>query len=435
MTELQNLTRWVENARPFSGWMKGMPDAIDAANSDDIAALGLNILAQDIALPCAILKESALHRNEQWMREFCGRAGVQLCPHGKTTMSPELFARQLRNGAWGITAATPHQVRTLRAFGIDRIFYANQLMTGPGAQFVIDELQRDPQFEFYCLVDSVANVEALGAATNACKRPLHVLLEIGQQGGRTGVRSRAQALEVAEAVQRYPGLALSGMETYEFVVPARDDDERDRLIAVLFEEFAALAHELDRAGLFRGAQVILSAGGSTYFDVAAKSLTSIQLSKPTLPMIRAGCYLTQDSGWMPGYVDRMRERSPLVASIPGRPEDALEVWGYVQSRPEPELALITVGKRDASYDIRLPQPKFWFRPQVHSHPQEIQDGTTLVSMNDQHGYLTLPPDSPLCVGDLVGVGISHPCTTMDKWRGMLLVDDDYRVTGAISTWF
>ena len=225
------------------------------------------------------------------------------------------------------------------------------------------------------------------------------------------------------------------METFEFVVPARDDGERERNIASLFEEIATLARELDHAGLFHGPQVILSAGGSTYFDVAAKSLTAIQLSLPTLSVIRAGCYLTQDTGWMPGYVDRMRERSPLAASIPGRPEDALEVWGYVQSRPEPQLALITVGKRDVSYDIRLPQPKFWFRPRVHSRPKKIPDGTEIVSLNDQHGYLRVPDASPLSVGDLIGLGISHPCTTMDKWRAMLIVDDDYSVKGAISTWF
>lgn len=431
MQEQRKLSQWIQTARPFSSW----PDGIDQAHSDDIAALGLNVLADDIALPCAILKETALRGNEQWMREFCSRAGVQLCPHGKTTMSPELFARQLRNGAWGITAATPHQVRILRSFGIDRIFYANQLMGGPAARFVIGELQSDPQFEFYCLVDSVANVEALGSATTGCKRPLHVLLEVGQQGGRTGVRSRHQALQVADAVRQYPGLALAGLETFEFVVPAHDDDERERNIATLFEEIAALAHELDRDGFFRGPQVILSAGGSTYFDVAAKSLASIQLSVPTLPLIRAGCYLTQDSGWMPGYVDRMRERSPLVAGIPGRPVDALEVWGYVQSRPEPQLALVTVGKRDISYDIRLPQPKLWFRPRVHSRPQHIPDGTEIVSLNDQHAYVKLPDQSPLSVGDLIGLGISHPCTTMDKWRSMLIVDDDYSVTGAISTWF
>ena len=61
--------------------------------------------------------------------------------------------------------------------------------------------------------------------------------------------------------------------------------------------------------------------------------------------------------------------------------------------------------------------------------------TRIVKMNDQHAYLELPPEHPLRVGDLVATGISHPCTTFDKWPLMLLTDDHYRVTGAINTFF
>jgi D-serine dehydratase len=39
------------------------------------------------------------------------------------------------------------------------------------------------------------------------------------------------------------------------------------------------------------------------------------------------------------------------------------------------------------------------------------------------------------VGQLVGCGISHPCTTFDKWRWMPVVDDVYRVVDAVSVNF
>ena len=39
------------------------------------------------------------------------------------------------------------------------------------------------------------------------------------------------------------------------------------------------------------------------------------------------------------------------------------------------------------------------------------------------------------VGDLVGFGISHPCTAFDKWRVIPVVDDELRVTGAVRTFF
>ena len=58
-------------------------------------------------------------------------------------------------------------------------------------------------------------------------------------------------------------------------------------------------------------------------------------------------------------------------------------------------------------------------------------------MNDQHAYLRWGADEadPAQVGDLIGCGISHPCTTFDKWRVLFTVDDAYRVTGAIRTFF
>ena len=59
-------------------------------------------------------------------------------------------------------------------------------------------------------------------------------------------------------------------------------------------------------------------------------------------------------------------------------------------------------------------------------------------MNDQHAYLRLPEGpvrDELTVGDLVGCGISHPCTTFDKWQVLLAVDDDYTVKEALNTFF
>jgi D-serine dehydratase len=39
------------------------------------------------------------------------------------------------------------------------------------------------------------------------------------------------------------------------------------------------------------------------------------------------------------------------------------------------------------------------------------------------------------VGDRVCLGLSHPCTTFDKWRWMPIVDEELNVVDAIVTWF
>jgi D-serine dehydratase len=98
-----------------------------------------------------------------------------------------------------------------------------------------------------------------------------------------------------------------------------------------------------------------------------------------------------------------------------------------------------MGKRDASYDIDLPLPLYTHKigqPQVL---EPLAGECKIEKMNDQHAYLRIPKDSPLCqsmqVGDLVACGISHPCTTFDKWPLLLVVNDNYQVVSAINTFF
>ena len=111
---------------------------------------------------------------------------------------------------------------------------------------------------------------------------------------------------------------------------------------------------------------------------------------------------------------------------------ALMVWSYVVSRPEDDLAILGFGKRDASYDVDLPKPLTVRRAGIH---QEVDNGLTVFSLNDQHAYVRVSPGFDLEVGDIVGCGVSHPCSTFDRWRALPLIDDDFTVVGAIRTYF
>jgi D-serine dehydratase len=195
----------------------------------------------------------------------------------------------------------------------------------------------------------------------------------------------------------------------------------------------AIATIARREKLFGKGPVILSAGGSAYFDLVAQRLKADKADKDTIVLIRSGCTLTHDDISYAKAFARLIERSPDVKPL-GRLKPAIEIWGMVQSRPEAGLAYATVGKRDIAYDVDMPVPILWARPGVDKAPYRLE-GHKVLRLNDQHAHLTLPAASPLQVGDLVGFGISHPCTTFDKWKVMLLADDDYRVTGAIRTYF
>jgi D-serine dehydratase len=105
----------------------------------------------------------------------------------------------------------------------------------------------------------------------------------------------------------------------------------------------------------------------------------------------------------------------------------------VLSRPEPTRALVGLGKRDTGPEALLPLAKKVRRR--GSDTVESIEPVRVTAMNDQHAYLDLDPSDPLAVGDLIGFGISHPCTTFDKWRTMVIVDDDYVVREVIDTYF
>ncbi|HSU06132.1 MAG TPA: alanine racemase, partial [Acetobacteraceae bacterium] len=205
----------------LDGAIKGMPGDAEKFPLGEIAAKRWNVLREDLPLPLAVLRQSALRHNGQWMREFLARSGAVIAPHGKTTMSPQLFHDQLADGAWAITVATAQQLRICRDFGIDRVVLANQLVGRQAVSYVFNQLKHDPNFDFYCLVDSVANVEQLATAARASApgRPLQVLLEGGMTGGRTGCRDITSALAVARAVKAAaPYLSLRGVEGFEGLV-------------------------------------------------------------------------------------------------------------------------------------------------------------------------------------------------------------------------
>ncbi len=394
----------------------------DGVTIGTVGRMGWNLLRGDLPLPALVLKESALVHNIALMARWCEERRILHAPHGKTTMAPQLFDRQLDAGAWGITAATVSQAHVYRAFGVERVLLANELVEPAALRWLTEELAAAPEFDFYCLVDSLQQVEAMADALSASERPVQVLLEVGFEGGRTGCRTAAEAADVAAAVARFPGMELVGTEGYEGTIAADRSDTSLAAVDAFLRQLREATVELERAGAFAGRErVIVSAGGSAYFDRVVDVLGADWPFEQAVDLvIRAGGYITHDVG--------LYERtSPLAQEL--RP--ALEAWGAVLSRPELDLALVGLGKRDVSHDLDLP------RPQLVRDRDGLREATDMgvTALNDQHAYVRVPPGGALAVGDLIGCGISHPCTAFDKWRLIPVVDDDYTVIDAVATFF
>ncbi|MBN8996130.1 MAG: amino acid deaminase [Rhizobiales bacterium] len=420
------------------GRTKGMPPESGTLALADIGRQGWSIFSGDLPLPLAVIRKSVLGENSRWMRAFLEKTGARIAPHGKTTMAPQLFKLQLEDGAVAITVATTQQMRVCRDFGVGSILLANQLVGRAEIGYVVGELKRDPEFSFLCFVDSVGNVAELAAAAKAAglKRPLRVLLELGFPGGRTGARTSADAIAVARAVAaEHPALELAGVAAFEGLIGRATPEETAAAVNEFLGFIADCASTADGEGLFKGkAPIILTAGGTAYFDLVVDRFTALKLSRATEVIIRSGCYLTHDGHMYRDLFTAIEKRHPDFAALGPGLRPALQVWARVQSRPEQGKAIVAVGKRDISYDVHLPQPAMWLRPGM-AEPEPIPAGYTVTGLNDQHCHLTLPENSPLAVGDVIAFDVSHPCTTFDKWQLIHVIDDDHKVVDAIRTYF
>ena len=417
---------------------KGFPPNAPAVALKDIGQQHWSVLDGSLPMPVAVLQEEALGNNSRWMRAFLDQFQARLAPHGKTTMAPQLFARQLADGAWAITVATVQQFEVCRRFGVPRILIANQVVGTPEIDAILRALVPADGPEVFVLADSVEGARELGEACGRydLSRPLNVLVEGGYPGGRTGARTVEGAVEVARAVSGYaPHLRLSGIEGYEGNIAAATLAETEGRVERFLDFLVEVAEACDEQALFPGDRIILSAGGSGFFDLVASRFAAARLSRPVEMVVRSGCYLTHDSHHFEGLFQAVLRRTPQARQVPGKLRAAIEVWARIQSTPEPGLAIATVGKRDISYDIELPVPVKWYRAGTHEAPRALGADYRVSALNDQHAYVQGPPNQPLKYGDLICLGISHPCTTFDKWAVMPVVDEDYRVIDAVRTFF
>lgn len=430
----ENNLQKVLTDRLLSPTGKGLGDVSLQPSIAATPQLGWNLLKEQVSLPVAVLSQTRIQHNLGWMESFISTYGLKLAPHGKTTMSPALFHQQLAHGAWGITLATAPQVQAAHHFGVRRVLMANQLV-GRANMAIISRLLQDPEFEFFVIVDSAANVEQLGQFFAQSGQTLNLLLELGVAGGRTGVRDSQTRDSVLAAIARYPqSLALRGIEVYEGVL--KDEAAiRDFLRLAVRELMTLEAHSQLADG-----QVILTGAGSAWFDLVAEEWTGVTLGRPLDIILRPGCYLTHDVGIYKAAEARIHASNPVARAMQTSLLPALQLWAYVLSIPEPGLAILGLGKRDAAFDAGLPIPAMHFRPQNKVHPGSeapiaAPADWQLTAMMDQHAFMKVSPDADLQVGDMLALDISHPCLTFDKWRQLLVVDDHYTVVDAVETFF
>jgi D-serine deaminase-like pyridoxal phosphate-dependent protein len=358
--------------------------------------------------PVMALRDDLARSNIATMAAFCARHGLDYAPHAKTSMAPKLIAAQLDAGAWGMTVATANQALVMRRIGVPRVFIANQVLDPTALRWMAG------QDDLYFQVDSVAGVQAAAGAA-AAGGVLRVFAELGHPGGRTGARTLNDLEIVARSADAADGVELVGVTAYEGQL--HDEAGVDAFLDLVADGAKTLA----AAGRLPEVPLV-SAGGSAWFDRVVAKLRPAELGRVIL---RSGAAVTHDDGY---YRDktpfhRIPQEGPLAA--------ALEIWAQVISTPEPGLAIVGMGKRDAPFDEGLPVVFDRRRAGVTAPIS----GLRVTKLMDQHTYVEVATDVEVVPGDLLRFGISHPCTAFDKWRDIPVVDEQRRVVDVLHTYF
>lgn len=379
---------------------------------------------RDEPTPFAVLRDGPLRANISRFASWCFDRGALLMPHAKTTMCRYIVELQLAAGAFGLTAATVRQARTLRGWTDRPIFLANQIADPAGLR-LLTSLSCDGEVAVITQVDSVAGAAMLGdRARQEHDSPIPVLVELGHASGRSGVRTAAEGTRLGEFVNSHPGLVLCGVTGFEGTVPRRTPEQTARVVDGFLRTQVALMRAFVDRGLLDQARdaertLMISAGGSAFFDRVTDAFAVDWPSDfPILTVLRSGCYVTHDHG----VYDSLSPLGGGTADLEHRLQPALEVWGTVTSRPESDVVVLTVGKRDIGSDSGMP-PVIG----LPDSPDVSPDAITVEKLNDQHAVARLAPGAHAQVGDRIVLGVSHPCTTFDRWRQVLVVDAHDRI--------
>jgi D-serine dehydratase len=389
-----------------------------------------NLLNEDVCLPAAAIKRSSLENNIAWMQNYADARGVSLAPHGKTTMTPWIFQRQVAQGAWAIGVGSAWQAKVAMEAGVPRVLMANQLVGKANMQLIAELKAQHPASGFFCCVDSLSNAQTLAAFFSQRGQTLDVLVELGVPGGRCGCRSVAQAEQLAQEIAALPGLRLQGIELYEGVM--HGDDAQSKIEQFL-REAAGLLRRLHQQDLLNAEQAILTGAGSSWYDVVCNVWSEEALPANCRVVIRPGCYITHDQGIYKDAQNAVLARDSYACDLAGELTSALELVALVQSVPEPGRVIVNFGKRDAAFDAGLPQPIAHYRNGVHQ--QSDTQHLMTHGIMDQHAMLSCPAEFPVQVGDILVFATSHPCLTFDKWKTLFLIDDNYNVIETIETFF
>jgi D-serine dehydratase len=419
--------------------VRGFPAGHAPVALADIGALGWKPYDGVMSLPLISLDRAAFAHNIRAMMDYVRSHRLEIAPHSKTPMAPALAGQLVEGGAWGTTVADIRQASVMLKAGLKRLILANEVGGEAAAKRLASLLANHPDAELHVFVDSLGLARALLAAWSEGRDlpPLGLLPELG--AARAGSRSVDDAGEIADYVLTHETdtFRLTGIAAYEGSAARPDPAETVERIDGLMAKTADLYRAVrQKVGPVR--PLIVTAGGSVYFDLVVKAFRPVLGDDANTGLVlRSGAIFFHDHGVYERGLAALDGRDGF--DVDGRLQSAgqtfkpaLRVWAEVLSRPEPRLAISGMGLRDVAMDQGLPRPLSLYRDGA-----KIADfrGATVTKLNDQHAFVELGGGADVIIGDVIEFGISHPCTCLDRHAILYGLDEDNVVTAAYPTRF
>lgn len=433
----------------LDGKVPGYPQHLSPGKLASLECTNWSLPDEDLCLPVLTLSETAFAHNLKVMAQYAAEQDVFLCPHGKTMMSPQLLTEVLGcQSTIGLSAATVAQARVMAETGSPVVLLANEVVGRGNIRGLAHLIGEFPNIRFISILDSIDALDLLvqhGQAELPEDETFQALIEVGYHNARTGLRSEAEFHALVEAFDRHSTerapVSLCGVQAYEGSITGTHAQRQARISEYL--DFALGCYEqLATSGrLSTDNAPVFTAGGSSTFDLVLAHYKAFPFADRPPLWLRGGVAATYDHLVYRERLAEMDERGGF--QLGGRTLSAVEtfrpslsIWAVVQSIPQTDLAILAAGMRDFPHDAGLPVALTQYR-----NGELLKEFTTSGSQlkvekaMDHHAYVPISPDTDIRVGDVFRLGISHPCTAFDKWRFVYCVDDAYRVTRVVETFF
>lgn len=345
---------------------------------------------RELPTPAVVVDLDVVERNLDRMAAYCRTHDLQLRPHTKTHKTIEIANMQLERGALGLTVAKVGEAEVMAQSDAKQILVAHPIF----GQEPLQRLARvGHEIDVLIAVDDEATIRAISDAAVRHGCNFGILVEFDAGFRRCGLPPGAACIELAQIVERFPGVVMRGLMTYFGNIWGTAQERKAQA------DRTALAVE-EAVDAFRAARIPLEivSGGST--PAAAFSHLI-----PGLTEIRPGTYVFNDL-------------NTFYQGACALEDCAVRVLTTVISTAVPNQAIIDAGSKTMSHDALGAGPMKGYGYIVE------EPGVPLLRLNEEHGYLDTAGARRFHVGEVLSIIPNHVCTCINMHDEVFFVRDE-----------